>query len=228
MPKSGKSKEDAPTDREYRALLRGAQDGVKEEFQLECTFAIRMMGELGMRAGELAHISEGWVDFEQCKIRIPEHDPCESGKEGAICGYCHKRAGSRVEHSDLSFEEALEERWEPKLEASARTLPYSWNKDIIETVERFFNQYERWPTARVGTNRRVDRVAEATPIVDKSEIYPHALRARAAKFHAREGLRAFQLKKFMGWSKVDGAMEYIKMVSSDVEDQLERIHGARR
>ncbi len=228
MAKSGFAREDAPTDREYRSLLRAANNGVKEGFQLECLFAVQMMGELGMRAGELAHISEGWVDFEQCKIRIPEHDPCESGKEGSICGYCHKRAASRVEHSDLDFEEALEERWEPKLDASARTLPYGWDKDLVETVERFFNQYDQWPTARIGTNRRINRVAEASHIVEKSYVYPHALRARAAKFHAREGLRAFQLKKFMGWSNVDGAMEYIKIVSSDVEDQLERIHGARR
>lgn len=187
-----------------------------------------MMGQLGMRAGELAHISEDWVDFEQCKIRVPDHDPCETGKDGGICGYCKKRASSRAEHSDLSFEEALEERWEPKLESSARTLPYGWDKDLVETTEQFFYQYDGWPTARIGVNRRVDRVAEATPIVDVSEVYPHALRARAAKYHAREGLRAFQLKRFMGWSNVEGAMEYIKMVSNDVEDQLERIHGARR
>lgn len=228
MGKSGLAREDAPTDREYRALLRAAKNDVKEDFRLESKFALRMLGQLGMRAGELAHLTESWVDFEQCKIRIPDHDPCKSGKNGGKCGYCEKRARERAECSDLSFEEALQERWEPKLESSARTLPYGWDKDLIETTERFFDQYDHWPTARVGVNRRVDRVAEAAHRVDVSEVYPHALRARAGKFHATKGLRAFQLKKFMGWSNVKGAMHYIKMVSSDVEEQLERIHGARR
>lgn len=193
---------------------------------MECRFAIRVMGELGLRAGELSHISEDWVDFDYSKIEIPSYWPCDRGTDGDVCGYCKKRARSYAEVHNVPLEDAKELRWEPKLAASARTVPYDWSDSLVDLIEEFFIEYDRWPTSRVGINRRVDRVAEATPVISKNDVYPHALRARAAKFHAKNDLGAFMLKRFMGWENVAGAKQYIMMASGDIAEQLNRIHNS--
>lgn len=224
MPRANSAKEDMPSPREYRALKRAAREKVDEKYQLESLYLIRVMGELGLRAGEISHMTEEWVDFDQLEITLPVYDQCCKGKDGGPCGYCKKRARAEAEKDEsITYETALRTRWKPKNEES-RTIWFGFDESLVELIDEYLYKNGEFARARVTINRRIDRVAEACEMVNKSEIYPHALRAHAATFHANKGMRAFHLKEFMGWSDVDGAMPYIKMASGDVRSELKRIH----
>lgn len=231
MPRTNSAKEDTPSPREYRCLKRAARDRVTnprkddEEFRLECQFVLRVMGELGLRAGELVHIRDEWVDFEQNEIHIPGFDRCDFGDDGGPCGYCKKGAKQRAQkNEEVSYEVALRECWSPKGEFAERSIWFGWDPSLVEIIDEYLLQNGHYPHSRSSVNRRITTIADECELVDGEDIYPHALRGYAAKYHAREGMRAFQLKEMMGWSDVDGAMDYIKMASNDVRSELKRVH----
>lgn len=73
-------------------------------------------------------------------------------------------------------------------------------------------------------NRRVDRVAEAAGL-DPSSVYPHALRATAATYHAYQGLPAAALQSMFGWGRLDVAQKYLRLSGSATADALEKAHA---
>lgn len=102
------SREDALTDREFERLVRATYE-IKDSQALEARLALFATGKLGLRGGELAHLSEEWVDWKDRVIEIPEHDRCTKGKrEGEICGYCRRRAREELETNNLTTDEAIE------------------------------------------------------------------------------------------------------------------------
>lgn len=227
---SRSAKDDAPSRRQYREMKRAAKDKVEstkhdtDEFRLECSFVLRLMGELGLRAGEVCHISESWIDFDRLEITIPEHDQCNYGRDGGPCGYCKKQARLAAENSEDSYEKALRRRWEPKNPSAERVIWYGWNDQLVDLIDEFMIQNEEYGSSRVSVNRRVKTIAKECEMISEEKVYPHALRAHAATSLAKKGMRAYQLKEFMGWAEVDGAMPYIKMASGDVRHELKRIH----
>lgn len=235
MPQANQAIEDAPSPREYGCLKRAAKNKVKKAgmeddlFRLECTFMLRVMGELGLRAGELTHITEEWIDFTENKIYIQGFDKCEFGKDGGPCGYCMKQARRSAEaHDDLSLGKAVQNRWEPKGQNAIREISFGWDKSLVELIHHFFEENSHIHCSRCTINRRIDKIAEHCKWVDVEDIYPHALRAHAAMYHARKGMRAYHLTEFMGWGNIEGAMPYIKMAPNDVESELKRVHGGSR
>lgn len=219
------AKDDAPSEREYRALKRAAREKVEDKYSLECQFVLRLAGELGLRAGEIAHISEEWVDFDYEKIVIEGVKKCCKGRDGGPCGYCKKRAREEAKwHDDISYEKALRNRWQPKNKSSEREIYFGFDHSLVELIDEYLYKNGQYTSSRASVNRRIDKVAEACDRVDKDDVYPHALRSHAAMFHVRKGMRMYHLKEFMGWSEIDGAMPYMEMSDHDVVQELKRIH----
>lgn len=219
------AKEDAPTRREYRDLLRAAKRLDGDE-KLRYTFTVRTMGELGLRAGEVCHLHREWLDLERGRIKIPSHDPCDHGRNGDVCGYCKSQSRDALEHrpDDYTLEDELETRWKPKLEASSRTVFYDFDDELYGLFDMFFHRHKRYPWCRSSINRLVnDLVEECDLIDDKDRMYPHAFRGHAASRFAREGMRAHTLRRYMGWGSVEAALEYIRMEADDVKEQLSRL-----
>ena len=233
MARTNSVKEDKPDPREYRALVRSAKNKVtradrdNDGFRLECELVIRLLGELGMRAGEIAHLDESWVDFGNEVITIPSHSPCSKGQDGGPCGYCKKQARQMAnkDSNNMSYERALQEYWRPKNDNAARDIWFGWNEDMFDILDEYLAIHGCYPHSRVSINRRINEIAEECNRIDGEDIYPHAMRAHAAMYHARKGVRAFQLSEFMGWSDVSFAMDYIKMAADDVESEFKRAHG---
>lgn len=114
------SKQDALSEREFELLLR-AVPKLKEQKQLETRFILMCAGRMGMRGGEIAHISEDWIDRSKHVLEIPEYDYCTFGKFDDPCGYCRNRARDYMETHNRSFEEVvadIEEKY-PQLEEMA-------------------------------------------------------------------------------------------------------------
>lgn len=218
--------ENALSDYEFRQLKRAAREGVKKDFRLRCEFILLTAGELGLRPSEISHMSEEWIDWETSEINIPEYDSCESGKNGDFCGYCKLRARKAAEHNDdVTYEMALRERWKPKDPASARTIYFGWSDELLDLFDRFFLEYDSYPDSRTSINRRIDRIVDAAPRIENKEINPQSLRGRTALFHAKEGMGAYHLMQFMGWTQLKPAMEYVEVVASDLKTELKRVHG---
>lgn len=211
------SSQDALDDTGFERLWE-ATDELQPSFGRECAFLLVAGGRLGMRAGEIAHIHRSWIDWDRKLIEIPNHDPCD-------CGYCHKRArAAATANPELSFDEALQQRWQPKTGTSARAIPFDFNDRVEAAVTLFFEDYDGWPRSRVSINRRVDRLADAAGI-PRDSIYPHALRATAATFHAYRGLRPTPLQSLMGWRQLSTAQKYIRLSGGATAEALRDVHG---
>jgi len=230
------SREDALGSKIFEHLVESTY-GMNEYYGLQCRFVLMMCGRLGMRAGELAHIDESWIDWRRSMICIPRHDPCEKGRGGGICGHCrqnirqkadirtrnryeeaHQQLGARDEFEPgggtaaeaVVPESALRDTgWTAKTDAAAREIPFDSVVRAGIALERFFERFDCWPVSQSAINRRVERMADVAHGIEPDEIYPHALRATSATFWADHGLNAHSLKGLMGWAQLSTARAYI-------------------
>jgi len=224
--KTHHTKEDALSDREWEFLLEGAQS-MRDPYSFDAQLVVIVGGRLGMRAGEIVHMTESWIDWQEKIIQIPHHDRCTKGRDGGICGYCESLAQQRVDHHDgaLSIEEARAQRWHPKTRNSAREVPFGFSTRAEIVLERYFERFDEFTVSRQGVNRRVEKAAEKAPGLSGDDVYPHALRASAASHHAGRGLEAFQLQQLLGWEDVRTALKYVQRSGERTARALERIHN---
>jgi len=100
------SREKSLSEKEFEKMMMSIEQ-IDESWYRNCTrFVVTLAGRLGMRAGEIAHITEDWIDFKNGMIVIPEHETCTKSKDGGSCGYCRSLAKSVVKHGTPSIEEA--------------------------------------------------------------------------------------------------------------------------
>jgi integrase len=219
------TREDAINQRMFDTLAQASYDNLSHPFDIQCRFVLYAGGRLGMRAGEIAHFSEEWVDWDKEIIQIPSHDPCTKGRDGGLCGYCRVRARKRAKNNeDVTLEQALAERWQPKTENSARAIPFDFDEDVRESVMEMTMTYDEYPASRASINRRVNRLLEAADY-PTSMCYPHALRATAATTHAYRGLTALPLMALMGWADLQTARKYIKAAGGATQQALRKVHS---
>lgn len=211
------SYQDALGERDFQLLLEGsyALDEIK---RLETRFCILCTGRLGLRAGELAHIHEDWVNWDRSMIDIPQYYECD-------CGYCRGRAKQKTDWNDISFEAAMKERWKPKTDKSVRSVPFDFSPRVELVMERFFNEYNKWPFSKQTINRRVKSAAEKAQDIDSETTYPHCLRATAATYHASRGLEALQLQTLLGWADVETARKYVRLTGEHTARALRNAHN---
>lgn len=218
------SSEAALSESEFQDLVDAALQ-LAEPFLTETTFVLYAAGRLGMRAGEIAHINEDWVNWNRGLIEIPRYDNCTEGVGGEVCGYCRKAAEQAAAYDDcLSMQEALDQRWNPKTPNSQRSIPFDFDHEVEGVVEAFFDQYDRYQSSRASVNRRVDRVLDAAGY-PTDRTFPHALRATAATWHAYRGVDAVPLQAMFGWSDLTTAQKYIRLSGGATQEALRQTHA---
>lgn len=221
------TKEDALTDRDFQLLLEGAAE-LDEYYAKQARFVVLVGGRLGLRRAEIAHLHESWIDWNRSMIEIPRFDGCEKGQDGGPCGDCRAKARQQVDHADgsITMEQALSERWGPKTDAAARSVPFAFDPRVELVVERFLqdDRYDGWPLSVMAVTRRVKAAAEASPL-DDSDVYVHALRATAATYHAARGLDALPLKSLMGWESLETAKNYVASSGERTARALNAVHA---
>lgn len=205
------SKEDSLTDREFELLLEAAHDLDGDYFELETKFIILVAGRLGLRAGEIVHMHESWIDWRRRMIVIPAFQECEKGRDGGICGSCEQSAQQKVDHNPgLSIEDARAESWSPKTDAASREVPFDASPRAELVIERYFDRFDRFQTSQTGLNRRVKKAAAHARELDPGDIKPHGLRATAATRYAARGLNVIALQSMFGWAQLSTAHHYIR------------------
>jgi integrase len=207
--------EDVLTEREFEVLVE-ACESLSEPHDLEARFICLVAGRLGLRAGEIAHFRQGWLDWDRGLIRIPKHESC-------ACGYCRRQAGQEAaNHEELTREAALAERWHPKTATSARAVPFDLSLRLELCMERFIDRWDQFPRSRSTINRRISAAAEEAGL--DGRVYPHCLRATAASYHAYQGVAPVPLQALMGWTDLDTAQKYIRISGSVTANALRQAH----
>jgi integrase len=148
-----------------------------------------------------------------------QRDPWDAYDE--LC----ERAEAHRDRHDVTLDEAIEQYWIPKTEASAREVPFDFSSRAEMAIEDFFDDraISRYPNSRTTVNRRVDDALEAAGF-DKNHSSPHGLRATAATFHAGRGLEAIPLQSMFGWVQLSTAMKYINSSGTNTQRALNSVH----
>ena len=249
------SKERALTPREYELLLEGARRIEKPRQRREAVFAILLTGRLGLRAGELIHLREEWVDWRQQRIEIPRQADCHLGEGADCCGYCRQAAVQMVEHYDpgegedsmartrermlnrhledgfragdqLSVDEAKTVRWFAKTESACREVPFAWDPRTELAIERFFDHgRDGWMLSKTALNRRLNKALENADGLTQDSTMPHGLRATAASYHAGRGMPALALQSLLGWADMQTSQRYIRQSPDNTERVLHQLHS---
>lgn len=219
------SHEDALSEAGFEAVVDAAARELDGREGDEALLALYCGGRLGMRTGEIIHMTSEWIDREKQMIRIPAHDNCTKGQDGGICGYCRQQAKQKLEYRpELDLDEQFRRRWEPKTEAAARAVPYDFDDEVQGVVEAWFDEHSEVPVSRVTLNRRVDAAAEAAGL-GSDNLYPHALRATAGTYHAYRGLEVAPLTSLMGWENLAVAKKYIRLSGGATARALKEVHS---
>jgi integrase len=205
----------------FRKLL-DATDELKPLRDLNAKFFLLVAGRLGLRVGEILHMRESWVDDNSQWVEIPEHQPCDRGKGGGMCGACRQAAKQMAETNDVPMAEVEDLYWKPKTIQAARVVPYSFHDECVEVVESYFDEFDKVMFSRGKAVRLCDELAELAS-VDK-KVRPHGLRATAAMYHVETGLDMWALQSFMGWAYPSTARKYILNNSKRTKILLEEKH----
>jgi Phage integrase family. len=206
---------DAPTEREFQLLYNAAFGSDSYIRQTEDRFLVYGTGRYGLRSGEELHFLHGfeeeWLDRDRKVIKVPAHVDCD-------CRYCHERAEDIASRREETPEEIRELYWQPKYEASVRVIPYGWSAESIDVVERFADDVGGFSFSQSTLNRRLSELQERAGLEGK--LYPHALRAAAGFFWARQGLEAVYLQALMGWQDMRIANRYIRATGQQLNDRV--------
>jgi integrase len=220
-----RSADDALDDRTFQRLLEATYE-LDEYYDLEARFVLLVAGRLGLRVGEIIHMDVTWIDRRRQMIEIPAHHDCRKGRDDGICGYCRQLASQRASHNDdMTMDDALAERWEPKTDAAVRSVPFDFHPKTEIVIEQYFDKFSEFKTSKSGVNRRLKKVVSRVDECDWGNIYPHCLRATAASWHASRGVDALTLQSLMGWSDLSTAHRYVRLSGERTQKALHSIHS---
>ena len=257
---SGHARDDALSAREFEQLVNASYRIDNDRIELECRVLLYLAGRVGLRKGEITHLSEEWIDWNDKTITIPASNPCTKGQHAAEpCGYCRRRAEDRVETANITHEEAadairhvlddpaavddeaidaeaealredvnismadaLAEQWQPKTPTSARTVPFDFDVRIDLALREFINVSDGWERSAATLNRRITRVADLSDV--EGRVYPHALRATAASYHASRDISVHSLMSIMGWADPSTARVYVRGDSESAAREIRSKH----
>ena len=222
------SRERALSDREFERLLQGIERIDCDWYRLQTRFVVLVAGRLGMRAGEIAHMREDWVDFRSGMIRIPEQDICDKGEDGGPCGYCRSLAQSVVKHAVPSLHDA-------RLEL----LEQGQLIDLGMGYQELLAAHRARDDGHVTPEEFEDRVEDALALADRNgrdgwEAYDQ-LQDRAEKYRDRRDVTLDEALEQYWIPKTDAAAREIpfdfdaraEIVIEDFFDRVDRYPTSR-
>ncbi|MCD2204531.1 site-specific integrase [Halobacterium sp. KA-6] len=220
------TREKALTEHDFEFLLEGARRIENSSHRFEAYAIILMAGRLGFRPGELTHFTSSWVDWQRQIITIPEHAPCQKGRDGGLCGYCRQAVTQRTNYSTgASFDELASQYWQPKTPAAARPIPFHFSSRVQTAIELLADEHDGWPYSFSTLQRRLDTALDKAPSLDSDSTSLHGLRATAASYHASRGLDLAAFRSMFGWEDLETARQYLNIDGAMTRRALSNIHS---
>lgn len=145
------------------------------------------------------------------------------GTEDVAKEALNEKANELVSDVNIGMEDALSKQWQPKTPDSARVIPFDFDVRVELTLEEFIDNADGWEHSAATVNRRVNRLQEQSPL--DIRVYPHALRATAASYHASRDISIHSLMSIMGWADPSTARAY---VTSNDEQAAREIRSKHR
>jgi len=176
---------------------------------LKYDLTVRALVFTGLRSAELAHMREGWVTWQEERLRVPAHEPCE-------CSDCRSKA-AQAEGDDLV------EWWKPKTPAGARTIPVK-DTTTLRVMREYFKRNREYSATRQTVTNRVDAVAEQTGL--RTNVMPHRLRHSYGTMIAANGADSQYIRQTMGHEDISSSGWYLKYAGAQLDAQAEDIFGA--
>ncbi|QIO25023.1 tyrosine-type recombinase/integrase [Haloarcula sp. JP-L23] len=217
------TRDKALTERDFERLLEGTYRIDDTDASLEARATVLIGGRLGLRPGELTHLSSDWVDWQRQMIRVPDHHPCNKGRDGGLCGYC-RQAVSQQSKSAAEYTTLREQYWQPKTSTAARAVPFHFSSRVHVALEYLDDEYGGWPYSFSTLQRRLDTALDHAPKLNSNATSPHGLRATAASYHAGRGLDMAALRAMFGWKDLETARQYLNVDGAMTRRALSSIH----
>lgn len=205
-----------------------------------------------MRAGEIIHLTEDWINWRDQRIEIPRFQDCHLGKVAECCGYCSQSATQMVKHyepeegtartqerlfnrildsgfengDELTQDDAEQLRWFAKTDSAARSIPFDWHPRTEIAIEQFFERgRDGWMLSKTALNRRINKALSYADELTEDSTMPHGLRATAASYHSSRGVPAITLQSLMGWSCMSTSRRYIRQSADTTSRALHHAHS---
>lgn len=166
------------------------------------SFTTQVLAYTGMRASELSHLQEDWIDYQEELIRVPA--------------------------SSICLRSCCDNEWTPKTEAGARTIPVredliELNTDVWGSIRDVFKWRSNIRTSRQTIGNRIDRIESETDI--KKPVTPHVLRHTYGTLLAERGASVEYIKQTMGHARLSSADTYIQYSGRRLSDEADRLFG---
>lgn len=172
------------------SLYLGALDLDERWRQRACT-VILLGGRLGLRAGELQHLHEGWVDWTRGELRLPSHDPCG-------CSLCCERARQQQRSGDGRRLSTLvtDQQWTPV--SGARSVPFGYAQRLTGVLDTHVTTTAYLDCSAERLAELLAESARHATGLDATAIDLETLRATAAAFFADIGVETGALAGLLG------------------------------
>lgn len=187
-------------DEELEALLDAA-----DRHDLDHKVTVRTLAHTGMRAGELAHMTSDWMDWQGERVRVPGYEDCD-------CSNCKQKAAERGV--------SIKEMWIPKTEHGARTIPLK-EPDTLRTLRDYFSHHEAIDVSRQTIANRVKRVAAETGL--RKKVTPHVLRHTYGTLIAARGATPQYIRQTMGHADLSSANDYLQYAGTQLDAEAEKL-----
>lgn len=200
-----------------------------------------LLARTGMRAAELAHLTEEWVrigdEERDVQIRVQSVD-CDCGDCSAKARQMAQRMvddeDTEYDDFDMAFETALGRYWTPKSKRGTRTIPIK-HRDARESLRELFGGAETPVTKTVDGLRRFgvtrqtiwDRVRRVGDEINAEEpIRPHTMRHTYATLAALKGADAPTIRDTLGHADISSSQRYIRFAGKQLDDKLDDVWGS--
>ncbi|WP_049966995.1 tyrosine-type recombinase/integrase [Natrinema thermotolerans] len=164
------SKELALDAYEFEHFVAGAKSIDDRLQRLEAEYVAFVGGRLGLRAGEILHSQESWVNWRKRRIEVPYHEPCSKGYGEDCCGYCSQQARQKSEYSELSLSEARLEVLQEQL-SEVPQVP----GDVRRQLQTAHIVHIDSDLSKEALDRQLESIAENAATVDDAEAFRKAL-----------------------------------------------------
>jgi len=187
------SKELALDDYEFEHFVGGAKSIDDRLQRLEAEYVAFVGGRLGLRAGEILHSQEDWVNWRKRRIEIPYHESCTKGRGDGCCGYCSQQARQMSEYSELSLAEARLE----VLQEQLSDIPHVPG-DVRRQLQTAHIVHIDSDLSKDALDRQLESIVENAATVDDAEAFRAALDEVAEK-HRDENQISVEEAEAQAW-----------------------------
>lgn len=198
-------------------------------------FTVRTFIHTGLRAAELSHMKESWLDgptldelemveWDELEdwpmVRVPGYQPCR-------CTYCRDQATQIVDYGDDypdegepgyedEIEEVLQRYWKPKSEKSERAIPV-FHEETWRLMREHLGEHGEVQVTSNALWKRVKRAGDELEF--EHGITCHALRHTFGTAFAEQEAPVDTIKRLMGHRNAETTETYIDMTGQQVATQ---------